>query len=159
MKIYRVIIFLLMGVSFWAWADEKAPASCQPLPVQGESVIVHTKKPLVILLHNIGANDIWVTHPVANTGASAGWTSRLQSGKWSAMVLNKPSFEINCVESTPGHEQQGPCEGILAMCQWPSVKISSTEKGTYWAGENMNLSDLMSYIGGRGFSLPTLDNQ
>ena len=74
-------------------------------------------------------------------------------------MLKKSSFELTCIESSPGHEQQAPCEGLLTVCQWPTVKAPTSDSGTYWAGENMGLSDLLGYLGGRGFSLPALSNE
>lgn len=153
------MIFIFLGVSTFVWAEDNAPSSCRPLPVSGESVMLSSKKPVLILIHNLSEGDIWITHPVADPGASAGFSSNLMSKKWSALVVNKKSFELNCIESKPGHEQQIPCEGQLAVCKWPTVKITSQNIGTYWAAENMNWSDLTTYLGGRGFSLPASVNK
>ena len=137
-----------------AWAQKNAVSSCHPLPVQGQSVLLSSKKPVVIMIHNLSDSELWITHPVADPGASAGWTSRLSKGKWSALVLDKPSFELSCIESRPGHEQQVPCEGMLAVCEWSAVKITAQSNGTAWAGENKGWSNLITYLGGRGFILP-----
>ena len=151
-----ITIIILLGISLLAFAQKNAVPSCNPLPVRGQSVLLSSKKPVMIMIHNLSEADLWITHPVSDPGASAGGTSSLTAGKWSALVVNKESYALNCIESKPGHEQQIPCEGMLAVCKWSAVKIKSQQGGTYWAGENMNWSDLTTYLGGRGFSLPSL---
>lgn len=144
---------LLLGSSC-LFAESTFPAGCDPVAVQGESVTIKAKKSKLVFIHNITTADLWITHPVSNPGASAGWTSRLQAGNWSALSVDKPPFELNCIESRPGHEQQVPCEGAIAVCQWKGVKIPAGAQGTFWAGEDMSLSALTAAIGGRGFVLP-----
>ncbi|MGQ3890741.1 hypothetical protein [Legionella sp. CNM-4043-24] len=137
-----------------AQADDNFPASCQPIAVQSDSLILKTTKPLVVLIHNISSSDLWITHPVSDPGASAGWSSRLQAGNWSALSVDKASFELSCIESKPGHEQQVPCVGMIGVCEWPGVKIPAQLTGTFWAGEDMALPALTAHIGGRGFVIP-----
>lgn len=153
MRYLTAIGFLLM--SFNVLAESTLPEGCQALAVQGESVTVNTKKNKLVFIHNLTKTDLWITHPVSDPGASAGWTSRLQGGNWSALVIDKGSFVLNCIESRPGHEQQVPCEGAIAVCQWKKMKSPANSQGTYWAGEDMSLSALTAAIGGKGFVLPS----
>ena len=155
----NIMIFFSLMASSLVWGQNNAPASCHPLLVSGQSVVLSAKRPVLVLIHNLSEGDLWITHPVADPGASAGFNSQLMAEKWSALVVDKQSFELSCIESKPGHEQQIPCEGQLAVCKWPSVKITSKQIGTYWAAENMNWSDLTTYLGGRGFSLPASANK
>ena len=108
------------------------------------------------MIHNLTSSDLWVTHPIANPGASAGWITRLQDGNWAALALKKGPFVLNCIESRPGHEQQVPCEGVIAVCQWKAkkVKIPDDAKGsTFWVAEDMPLEALIAAVGARGFKL------
>ena len=102
------------------------------------------------MIHNLSTIDLWITHPVTEASANAGWSSRLQGGNWSALALDKESFELSCIESRPGHEQQVPCAGLLAACQYSPVKMPKAEAGTFWAGEDMALSALKAHVGSRG---------
>lgn len=145
-----LLIFLASNVM----AEEAPPSSCRPLMVQEETVMLSAEKPLVVIIHNLSKADLWITHPVSEPNASAGWSSRLQAGNWSALVLDKEAFELSCIESQPGHEQQVPCRGLISACSWATVTMPSQGKGTYWAGEDMSLSALLNYLGGRGFGLP-----
>ena len=152
MRILASFCFLLL--SSYVFAESTLPVGCQAVAVQGEAVTLKSKKSKLVFIHNISNSDVWITHPVTEPGASAGWTSRLQSGNWSALAVNKPSFILNCIESKPGHEQQVPCEGAIAVCQWSGVKIPSNDQGTFWAGEDQSLAALTAAVGARGFVLP-----
>ena len=146
-----VLLVLLAGV---VEADDNIAASCKPISVEGEALILSTKEPLVIMIHNLSNADLWITHPVSEPSASAGWSSRLQASNWSALALDKESFELSCIESKPGHEQQIPCAGAIAVCAWSAVTIPEQTTGTFWAGEDMTLSALKAHLAGRGFGLP-----
>ncbi|MFT4059611.1 MAG: hypothetical protein QM652_08695 [Legionella sp.] len=144
---------LLLSTSVFA-VESTLPAGCQAVKVQGDKVTIEGKKKSLVFIHNLTSVDLWVTHPVSNPGASAGWTSRLESENWAALSVDKGPFELNCIESRPGHEQQVPCEGAIAVCTWSKVKFPENAQGTFWAAENMTLSALTAAVGARGYMLP-----
>jgi hypothetical protein len=149
----RIFVLFIIGLmSFNGFSETSFPKKCKPVRVQGNSVVVDVKKGNLLFIHSTAKNDLWLTHPVNNPSASAGWTSRIQPDHWSALALDKSSFEITCIESRPGHEQQTPCEGMIAVCQWKKIKIP--EGGTFWAGEDRALSALIAALGGRGINVP-----
>jgi hypothetical protein len=150
----RILVWCFWLISSYAFAESTLPAGCDAVVVQGESVTIKAKKSKLVFIHNLTNTDLWITHPVDNPSASAGWTTRLQSGNWSALAVDKPPFILNCIESRPGHEQQVPCEGAIAVCQWNKAKMPARNEGTFWVGEDMSLSALTAAIGGRGFVLP-----
>ncbi|STX30123.1 Enhanced entry protein EnhB [Legionella beliardensis] len=151
MKFYSAVMLLIINTL--AYGQATFPTGCNPISVQGETVLLKTKQPVVFLIYNNAADDLWITHPVSEPSASAGWSSRLETHNWSAFALDQKSFELSCIESKPGHEQQIPCAGILSICKWPALKIPAGTTGTFWAAENMNLQALNAYLGGRGFKL------
>jgi hypothetical protein len=151
---YLVLVlgFILNTVTY---AETIMPNGCHALSFEDQSVTLTSAKPTLFMIHNTSETDLWVTHTVKDPGASAGWSSRLQSGKWSALLLNQKDFELSCIESKPGHEQQVPCTGVLAVCEWSSInKLDKAKDGTYWVGENKSLKGLNAVIGQRGFKLP-----
>ena len=151
------IIFLIL--SFWAtsiaYAEEVFPAGCKPLLVEDALVLIPAGDPRIIMVHNLSNMDLWITHPVSDPNSSAGWSSRLQAGNWSALALDKQAFELSCIESKPGHEQQVPCASVVGICQWPTTERPAKPSGIYWAGEDMALSPLTAYIGRHGFVVPS----
>lgn len=149
------IVISLLGLIFSSmiYSAVTLPAACQPLPVEGQTVTLKTKKAHLVLVHNVSQTDLWVTHPVTNPSASAGWSSRLQTKHWSALVVNQSPFELSCIESKPGHEQQIPCAGAITLCQWKGGKVPTRGHSTFWAAENMSLPALKIALVGRGFAL------
>ncbi len=137
-------------------AEEIFPNGCKAVMVEGEALNLSAKKRALVMIHNLSSIDLWVTHPVTEASANAGWSSRLDAGNWTALALDDASFELSCIESRPGHEQQVPCAGLLSVCQFSPVKATKAESGTFWAGENMALSALMAHVGSRGFVLPSM---
>lgn len=152
MKLGLIIGALWISFSCYG-AEEGFPPDCHGLVVRNESIMLHTKEPIIVLLHNQSGNDLWITHPVSEPNASAGWSSRLEAGNWSALTLDKENFELSCIESKPGHEQQIPCAEMLNVCEW-SLKMPTEERGTFWAGENMSLNAILAHLEGRGYKLP-----
>ncbi len=151
--ILSLILVFLTGLTH---AEEVFPARCTPLVVTGDLVELPAAKSVVTMIHNLSDADLWVTHPVAEPNASAGWSSHLQAGNWSALVLNNEKFELSCIESRPGHEQQVACSTVVAVCQWTATSLPEKASGTYWAAEDMPLSPLIAYIKRQGFVLSTL---
>lgn len=152
----RVLVTLCMVLlsSYVLAAESILPKGCQAVTVQGDAVTIKAKKSSLVFIHNLTSADLWITHPVAEPSASAGWTSRVQGGKWSALSLDKGPFVLNCIESKPGHEQQVPCEGAIAVCKWKDAKMPVNAQGTFWAAEDMSLAALKAAVGARGFVIP-----
>lgn len=149
-----LIMGLLMFVSFGMYAEESFPRGCKAISVSGGTLMLPEGTPSLIIIHNLSEMDLWVTHPISDSnGASAGWSTRLQSDRWSAFAQGKKAFELSCIESKPGHEQQIPCSKALAACQWVGVEIPGKQAAPFWAGENLPLKDLLSYVERRGFKL------
>jgi hypothetical protein len=119
--------------------------------VPGDQVVIPAAKPTVTMIHNLSSADLWITHPVSDPGASAGWSSHLQAGNWSALVMDGKAFELSCIESKPGHEQQVSCAAVLAVCQWPAKGLPQKSTGTYWIAEDMAMSPLIAYMKRQGF--------
>lgn len=150
-----IVLVGLMLVAFGAASENIYPPLCTPLVVKDDTVTMSAEKPAVAMIHNLSTMDLWITHPVTEPNASAGWSSRLQAGNWSALAMDGQPFELSCIESRPGHEQQVPCAGALAICQWLTVTMPEKSTGTFWAGEDMSLAGLTAHLGSRGFVVPT----
>lgn len=149
----RFLFIVLTFFSSHLFAEALLPAGCQPLRIEGESVLLKTQKSALFMIYNAGDKVLWLTHPVDNAGASAGWTSQLQPQRWSALSIGE-DFSLSCVESTPGHEQQIPCQDAISVCRYKKVQFPQDAEGSYWAGENLPLNELLAHLSKRGFILP-----
>lgn len=109
----------------------------------------------VYLIKNTSLTKIWVNHETEDASASAGWAIELQPGKWSALMLDKQSFELSCVELKPGAEQIISCQSVLQICQVQHVQYTSDSKGSYWAAENLGIDSLWDSLEKRGITLNT----
>lgn len=153
----RILLFFLTILNIGIVnAGVVMPKGCQPLPMKTESAWLKTKKPMLFLMNNTGTSDLWLIHPVQDPGASAGWNSKLEPGRWSAMMVDK-DFELNCIESLPGHEQHVSCEQVLALCSYRSLKIDKSHGGSAWMAENMPARALLTELGRRGLEVPEDD--
>jgi len=154
----KFILMIFLMISSWeACAVEALPQACKIITVTGPTVTVPALAPSsLVMINNVSEMDLWVTHPISEPTAGAGWSSRLQAKHWSALALKGKAFELGCIESKPGHEQQVPCAGVLVVCQWGGITSDDKSKqtGPYWAGENMLLPDLLAYLTQRGFKMP-----
>lgn len=147
-------IILLLSMVFTVHADEVFPKECTPLVIDDELIAIPAGSARIIMIHNLSTVDLWITHPVSDPGATAGWSSRLQSGNWSALSMDQSAFKLSCIESRPGHEQQISCKNVVGVCEWSTSASPKKPSGISWAGENMALSPLVAYIGRHGFVVP-----
>lgn len=152
-----LILILLSFLACNTYAEEIFPQGCEPFVVSGELIELPATKSAVAMIHNLSNTELWVTHPVSEPNASAGWSSRLQAGRWSALTLNDKAFQLSCIESSPGHEQQIACTAVVAVCLWKTINQPDGASDTYWAAENRPLSSLIAYIKRRGFVLSEKD--
>lgn len=151
-----IVLSMLMMISWGVYAEEPFPFECKGMSIPHGTVTLPEGAPSLILIHNLSEMDLWVTHPISEpSGASAGWSTRIQSKHWSAFAQGSKAFTLSCIESKPGHEQQVPCSGALAACQWSGMESTDKQSAPpFWAGENMLLPELLSHLEQRGFKLP-----
>ena len=149
-----VLMSVLMMLGFGSYAVEILPYACKPLAITQATITLPKSTSSLVMINNVALTDLWITHPISEPSASAGWSSRIQSKHWSALAMGDKAFELGCIESKPGHEQQVPCSGVLMICQWPDIKITDKRAMPFWAGEDMSLPELLAYLSQHGFNLP-----
>jgi len=151
-KITGIFLCILLFTTI-TQAKEVLPQGCKPLIIHGNLISISADKPRLIILHNLTKLDLWITHPVHDTHMSTGLSSRLEKDKWSALMMNHMSFELSCIESKPGHEQQVSCKHALSACEWPATN-KHRKKEIFWAAENMKLAPLTAFISRKGWMVP-----
>lgn len=152
----RSILFIIILFSSWlVRAQEIFPNGCLPVVIDNDLVTLAAEKYAFVVLHNLSKNDLWIIHPANDDGSQAAWISKIQSDKWSSLVLNKQASELtfSCIESRPGHEQKINCRDVLAICSWPNASVPDNRKGIFWLAEDMDMLPLTAYIERLGFKL------
>lgn len=146
-------LFLGLMISGMGWTASFIDKHCQPIGVKNSEALLKVAKPSLIILQNTSDHIIWLTHPVKDPGASAGWTSELSSKRWSALYMSpaKSDFNLACIESTPGHEQHISCADVLKVCILTADVKPENANGTFWAVENIRKKELMAALAQRGF--------
>lgn len=110
-------------------------------------------KQTLYLLQNKSEQDLWLVHDVPDPGAGAGWTSLLKAKQFSAIMVNREQFALQCVEKKPGSQQYVACQDVLSVCTWPDPDLLQAKKGTYWVAEDMPFDDLKIAIKNRRIKL------
>ena len=104
------------------------------------------------LLNNKSDSDYWITHPVKNPGASAGWTSDINPGNWSAFTVNIPGFELACMKTGQSSMDTLSCEKVLRVCRIQDPVFKPDMSGNYWVSEDKPLQAVLDEIKGRGIT-------
>lgn len=112
-----------------------------------------TSKTEVFFLHNISKNTLVLDHPVEKVGASAGWSSYLSPGNWSAIALSKPDFAIRCVVVMKNEKSVlGDCSKLIKVCK-PNLQDQEIRSGSYWLVENLVWDAFLKMLSRRGVNL------
>lgn len=102
------------------------------------------------LLNNKSDSDYWVTHPVKDPGASAGWTSDINPGNWSAFTVNISGFELTCTKTGQSSMETLSCNKVLRVCRISNPVFKPDMSGNYWVSEDKPLQAVLDEIKGRG---------
>jgi hypothetical protein len=120
---------------------------------QGSSVILNPgskQKQSLYLICNTSDSDFWLTHPVKDPSASAGWNSDIDPGNWSAFTVNMPDFELTCTKSGQGSLDTLPCKRVIKMCRITKPVFKPDMNGNYWVSEDKPLEAVIDEIKTRG---------
>ncbi len=154
-----VIYAFLISVSFLNCKadneDNAFPENCARtgFEYRGGSVVLNTDAQSsqgLYLLNNTSDSDYWITHPVKDPGASAGWTSDINPGNWSAFTVNIPGFELTCVKTGQSSMKTLTCEKVLKVCRISKPSFEPDMRGNYRVSEDKPLGAVLDEIRERG---------
>lgn len=155
MRYFIVISFLLTCISL----AHSAAVSCVPakVKVQNQNIILvgpnKSEPAQVYFLKNSSQQAIWIDHPVAHRSMSAGWSSYLRAGNWSAFLLNRKEFLISCSVIQPGKVVDLSCMKSLSVCTPKSATFKTPPKGAYWLVEDKSWDEMVKAVEKRGVGL------
>ncbi len=154
-------LLILAALMFFHIFDARAsenspPAGCveSGFKYDGGEVVLNPSsgKESLFLLHNTSGETFQVTHPVGGGTASAGWTSEIDAGRWSAFAADSKAFKLSCMKPMDGGVKTLPCENALKVCELPNPKMPSDLSGSFWVSENKNREGVLAEIKSRGIS-------
>jgi hypothetical protein len=160
-----IILISLLSIGIIAFAQDEAERELSDNPsgmpegctnqgiafLNGQLILGSQTEPLSQQLYFVHNNSDYtqlvLSHPT-NTSAGAEWTSRLDEGQWSAIVISGVSFNLTCFGRKPGAIGYVDCQSVLEVCSYP--KAHTNIAGNYWIGENKSLFDILSSLKTRG---------
>ena len=108
----------------------------------------------LFLFHNISEDTIYINHePKNNPGASAGWSTELAAGNWTAISISEKNFAFNCGKMVPGKFELVLCSGELKVCKFTNPVFNKEKSGSYWVTENKPLDTALEIIKAQGIEI------
>lgn len=142
---------MVCGLSSLPLQASNLPFFCQKKTVS-TALTLDSAKTALFIIHNQSKTPIWLVHPSDGKGASAGWDSKLTPDHYSALKVEKRNLKFNCMEISPGHEQQVPCHKVVNICE-ANGDFKQTETGSFWVAENLKPRQLTYSLVERGGTL------
>ncbi len=138
--------------------DSLSNTICQTMKIQSQdkNIFLNTsgaEGSLIYFVKNASEKSIWLDHPVKNASASAGWSSYLRPGNWSAILVDKKSFELSCALIQPGKVDSLNCSQSLSICNPSHVIFMSNRKGSYWLTEDKSWKEFIKALVKRGVKI------
>lgn len=160
-RLITFILFVLI-VSAGCQAQDKGPANPEGC---SSSDYKFGSKELILnsgtggelnlyLFNNISESTIYMNHePKNDPGASAGWSTELAAGNWTAISISEENFAFTCGKMVPGRFEEVPCSDELKVCKFTKAEFSEKARGSYWVSENKTLDATLETIKSRGIEV------
>lgn len=149
----QVSLFVFIFILFLSGQIQaKNEIVCTPIQTMkvGKTIILpgtdSTKISQIVVFKNTTAQSIWLDHATENRSASAGWSSFLRAGHWSALVLNRKDFAITCAIITPGKLEYQDCSKVISTCTPQNEAGNSKRKGSSWLAEDKTWEELVPIL-------------
>lgn len=116
-------------------------------------VLNRSGKQTFYLLHNKMPEEIKLEH-IQTELLSPSLSINLMPGYWSAFATDIQDLRFQCHIITQGlGERLIDCGTVLEICQYPRVKFSSSNQGSYWVGINNSREQVISGSSQQGIYL------
>ena len=75
---------------------------------------------------------------------SLAWQARLNKNMWATIAISEENMNFNCNHISKGQIKLINCANAIRICQYPRVKFTLSNLGTYWIAKNKTLRNSMS---------------
>ena len=159
-NLFITAVFLLLLSSGCQAQDKDSafPGGCgsHGIKISGEKVILNYgtgDAQGLVLFHNISGQAIILNHAPKDPGASAGWSTELGPGNWSALTTSVPDVDYTCSTAGPASYAELTCSKVIEVCAFSNPVFKTGDSGTFWVSEDKPLSAVMDSIKSRGIGL------
>lgn len=133
-----------------------AIATARNYLVQGKVTLNATVFPAspLYIIHNISDEPLWLVHENTTGTAQAGWSSQIDPGRWTVLLMQQHNFTLSChlVEPANPANVVVPCEKHIQITIHDDYKVPEEAKNqSYWVVENVASDDVESDMKARGF--------
>ncbi len=155
----KKIILCLSALPVIAFANTQFAKQCQVSGIKYSHKSVslfsqHTAKPRLYAIENTSKHPIWLNHQRKQVGMGAGWASELFPNHWSALLVTKRVFGLQCqIAKKSGGMPSVPCKKVLHVCQFGQFDSKNPMMGGYWVVENVLFPALEPRMRKRGFKM------
>lgn len=141
LKKIHIILGMLLFTSL-GFAKEIFPEGCSAQSIDQPNIEISKGRHRLFFLHNLTNTHIWLANR-----ENARLTVEMQPGQWNVLYVPRTSETWKCVQATPGHEQQVPCQSGIALCEWDAkIAKSKRPKQSIWLAENTSYAEAKAYL-------------
>lgn len=131
-----ILMWMVYFFSSTVFAAQDAFTCIEPkVKFQHNEIILHTdaaREAQLYFIKNTSHKKIWLTRKQeTEPHASAGWSSSLNPDHWSAILITKPNFILNCQNEK---REMLHCKKVIQLCE--SILTFKSPAGNYWFVEN-----------------------
>lgn len=138
LKIFFILCFFLLINIVYA----------QPLTIQNDFYVLNANdQPLCFIINNKTTQSLWLdrhfgkNHPPV----SAGWSSQIDGGKWSALILQHGTFILSCSRLDNNKIEVLNCKKFIKIVPM-QFKDLNHDVFSGWLSENQNFFALFHEI-------------
>lgn len=152
------ILAFVLTLTWFAASFAANNSACIPVSTKkiGNDLVLLTNPPpktsWIYFFNNISQTSLFIDHPSSGKGVSAGWSSYLRAGHWSALALNKSNFTIHCSAIKPGNVIALDCSKVISVCIPKNLSFKTPLKGNYWLTEDKPWESFVKGLQNRGVS-------
>lgn len=144
---------MLLVISLYAIAGFGFPKGCDPLPGIENTLDFKAKGQVLFYVHNKGALPIYLSFINKTGTAHAGWTTKLDPDRWSALTINDRTLSFHCIEEKPGSEQRVRCYEAVEACTVQGTGFDKGNSGSYWVSDNADINTIIEKVRARNIKL------
>ncbi len=146
-KLFCILFFILFSSVINA-NQLGLPRGCEAIGFEFKDnniILNQLNEQSIYFIQNISQSIIYLLHQEkTQVFMSLSWQAKLNKNLWATLALNEANMNFNCNKITKGQISIVNCTDVIRVCQYPRVKFTLSNQGTYWISKNKKLRQSMS---------------